>query len=44
MKAKAPDQATIDADREKIMGVTSDSVIRKQPMMAESFSLFRKRT
>jgi len=26
------------------MGVTSDSVIRRQPMMAEGFSLFRKRT
>jgi hypothetical protein len=31
------------ADRAKIMGVTSDSVIRTRPMMAESFSLFRNR-
>ena len=34
-KPAAPDQATIDADRERIMGVTSDSVIRIRPMMAE---------
>jgi hypothetical protein len=26
------------------MGVTSDSIVRRQPMMAEGFSLFRKRT
>jgi hypothetical protein len=25
------------------MGVTSDSIVRRQPMMAEGFSLFRKR-
>ena len=43
MKAKAPDQATIDAERDKIMGVTSDSIVRRQPALAESFSLFRKR-
>ena len=42
--APAPSQAEIDADREKIMGVTSDSIVRRQPMMAEGFSLFRKRT
>jgi hypothetical protein len=42
-KPAAPNQAEIDADRERIMGVTSDSVIRTRPMMAESFSLFRKR-
>ena len=41
--APAQTQAQIDADRERIMGVTSDSVIRRQPMMAEGFSLFRKR-
>jgi hypothetical protein len=43
-QAQTPDQATIDAERERIMGVTSDSIVRRQPMMAESFSLFRKRT
>ena len=43
-QAPAVDQATIDAERERIMGVTSDSIVRRQPMMAESFSLFRKRT
>ena len=42
-KPAAPSQAEIDADRERIMGVTSDSIIRTRPMMAESFSLFRKR-
>jgi len=42
-KPAAPSQAEIDADRERIMGVTSDSIIRTKPMMAESFSLFRKR-
>ena len=41
-KKAAPDQATIDADRERIMGPTSDSVIRKQPALSEGFSLFRK--
>jgi hypothetical protein len=43
-QAPASSQAEIDADRERIMGVTSDSIVRRQPMMAESFSLFRKRT
>ena len=42
-QAPAASQAEIDADRERIMGVTSDSIVRRQPMMAESFSLFRKR-
>ena len=42
-KKAAPDQATIDAERERIMGPTSDSIIRTRPMMAEGFSLFRKR-
>jgi hypothetical protein len=41
--AKAPTQAEIDADRDKIMGVTSDSIVRRQPALAEGFSLFRKR-
>ena len=41
--APAQTQAQIDADRERIMGVTSDSIVRRQPMMAEGFSLFRKR-
>jgi len=43
MAAKAPSQATVDADRERTMGPTSDSIIRKQPSLAEGFSLFRKR-
>jgi hypothetical protein len=43
-QAQAPTQAQMDADRDKIMGVTSDSIVRRQPMMAEGFSLFRKRT
>jgi hypothetical protein len=42
-QAPASSQAEIDADRERIMGVTSDSIVRRQPVMAESFSLFRKR-
>jgi hypothetical protein len=42
-KKAAPSQAEIDAERERIMGPTSDSIIRTRPMMAESFSLFRKR-
>ena len=37
------DQATIDAERDKIMGTTTDSVIRTQPSLAEGFSLYRKR-
>jgi hypothetical protein len=37
-----PSQAEIDADRAKIMGVTSDSIIRKGLMVSESFSFFRK--
>jgi len=41
-KPAAPDQATIDAERERIMGPTSDSIIRTRPIMAEGFSLFRK--
>jgi hypothetical protein len=43
-QAQTPNQAEIDADRNRIMGVTSDSIVRRQPMMSESFSLFRKRT
>ena len=42
-KPAAPSQATMDADRERNMGPTSDSIIRTRPMMAEGFSLFRKR-
>lgn len=42
-KPAAPSQAEMDADRERIMGPTSDSIIRTRPMMAEGFSLFRKR-
>jgi hypothetical protein len=43
-QAQTPNQAEIDASRDRIMGVTSDSIVRRQPMMSESFSLFRKRT
>ena len=42
-KPAAQTQAAMDADRERMMGVTSDSIIRTRPMMAEGFSLFRKR-
>ncbi len=42
-KTAKPSQAEIDADRERIMGVTSDSIIRKGLMVSESFSFFRKR-
>jgi hypothetical protein len=47
-KKAAPDQATIDADRDRMMGNFSDSVERhKQRMIAESianntFSIFKK--
>jgi hypothetical protein len=43
-KPAAPSQAEIDADRERIMGVTSDSVIRKGRVMAESrsYSIFKR--
>ena len=40
----ASNGASWGPDRERIMGVTSDSIVRRQPMMAEGFSLFRKRT
>jgi hypothetical protein len=33
--AKAPTQSEIDADRERIMGPTSDSIIRRAPSLAE---------
>jgi hypothetical protein len=35
-------QAEIDADRERIMGPTSDSIIRTANPISESFSLYRK--
>jgi len=41
--APKPSQAEIDATRDRLMGVTSDSIIRTRPMMAEGFSLFRKK-
>ena len=40
---QGPSQAEIDADRQRVMGPTSDSIVRKQPALSESFSLFRKR-
>lgn len=33
--AKAPSQSEIDADRERVMGPTSDSIIRRGPSLAE---------
>lgn len=45
-KAKAgtqPSQAEIDADRARIMGPTSDSIIRRRPSIVEGFSLYRKK-
>jgi hypothetical protein len=45
-KKAAPSQAEIDADRERIMGVTSDSIIRKGNLVAEGkipFSFFKPR-
>jgi hypothetical protein len=42
-KKAAPSQAEIDADRERLMGPTSDSIIRKGNLVAESFSFFRKK-
>ena len=42
-KKAAPSQAEIDADREKIMGPTSDSIIRTAKPISEGFSLYRKR-
>jgi hypothetical protein len=41
-KPAKPTQAEIDADREKIMGPTSDSIIRTAKPISESFSLYRK--
>jgi hypothetical protein len=42
-KKPAASQAQIDADRDRLMGVTSDSVIRTGKVVAESFSLYRKK-
>lgn len=42
-KTKKPSQAEIDADRERVMGMTSDSVIRTGRAVTESFQLFRKK-
>lgn len=42
-KKVAPTQAEIDADRNRIMGPTSDSVIRTQPALSESFSFFKRK-
>ncbi len=33
--AKSPSQSEIDADRERLMGPTSDSIIRRSPSLAE---------
>ncbi len=41
-KKVAPSQAEIDADRARIMGPTSDSVIRTGRVVAESFTLYRR--
>lgn len=37
-KPAAASQAEIDADRERLMGPTSDSIIRTQPSLAETFA------
>jgi hypothetical protein len=41
-KAAAPTQAEIDADRARLMGANSESTVKKDPVIAESFSLYRK--
>lgn len=41
-KAKTQKQAEIEADRDRVMGTTTDSIIRKQPSLVEGFSLFRR--
>lgn len=41
-KKVAPSQAEIDADRARIMGPTSDSVIRTGNVVSESFTLYRR--
>lgn len=41
-KKVAPSQAEIDADRARVMGPTSDSIIRQGSMIAEHFSLYRR--
>ena len=41
-KKVAPSQAEIDADRARIMGTTTDSVIRKGNMVSEGFTLFKR--
>jgi hypothetical protein len=41
-KAAAPTQAEIDADRARLMGANSESTVKKGPVIAESFSLYRK--
>lgn len=41
-KKVSPSQAQIDADRERLMGPTSDSKIDPRPSITENFSLFRK--
>jgi hypothetical protein len=42
-KPAKPTQAEIDADRERIMGPGSESTVRTGKVIAESFSLYRKR-
>jgi hypothetical protein len=41
-KQAAPSQAEIDADRARLMGANSESTVKKGPVIAESFSLYRK--
>lgn len=41
-KKVAPSQAEIDADRQRVMGVTSDSVGRTGRVVAESFTFYRR--
>lgn len=42
-KKAAPSQAEIDADRARLMGVTSDSVVRTGNIVSESFRYFKPR-
>lgn len=41
-KKVAPSQAEIDADRNRLIGQTSDSVIRTGKVVAESFTFYRR--
>jgi hypothetical protein len=42
-KAARAQQSEIDADRQRVMGQTSDSIIRGGPAISEGFSLYRRK-